>query len=348
MDDPKRRDVAEQLNNYSSELKKLHKFTAAAIALERAIEILPDSGTLWSNLGAVKWSQNDFVTAEKCMMKALELGYDNDKINCNLGLLMSSMNRWDEAEKYFQRSMSQAPEEHLAEWEDSLTCLDKGDWINGFKKYDIRRQIKKEYNALKYPFWNGEDLNGKTIYIQAEQGLGDRFLFHRYLYWLKEKYPTVKILYLCDSALHNLFWELKLATGLEFIPNKVPWPKADYGQYLMNLPRFHGTTPDNVYPDPGLIRKRVEPYKNACNLPAPELSSLKVGICWTGNPVMEQNIQRSVPLEMMLELAKDSKVVLYNFQVGKEGSDAINNLGADGLICDIGPGLEKKVGLELH
>jgi hypothetical protein len=69
---------------------------------------------------------------------------------------------------------------------------------------------------------------------------------------------------------------------------------------------------------------------------------LKVGIAWTGNPAMDQNFQRSIPLDNMLKLAENPKVLLYSLQVGERGTSEIERLGADKLICDISPELEKE------
>jgi len=239
MDDNERR-VVEELNSYALECKNSHKYITAKIILERAIRMYPTAGILWNNYGAVMWNLNDYEVAEKAMKKATSLDYDNEISNTNLGLLYSSWGKWDEAAEVFKRAAELKPESGLVRWESSLMLLDKGDWEVGLREYDSRRNVKKEITPLKYPLWNGEDLNGKTIYIQSEQGLGDRILFSRYLHWIAKTWPTSKILYLCDPKLHNLFWDLKLETGLEFIPDRVPWPDADYGQYLMNLPASQG------------------------------------------------------------------------------------------------------------
>ena len=334
--------VVEQLNSYALECKKAHKYTTAEIILNRAIEMYPKAGILWNNLGAVLWNLHRWDEAESALLKAKDLDYDIDTTSSNLGLLYSSQQRWDEAKYNLDRALELNPANKNPLWEKALCLLDKGDWEEGLRLYDVRREVKKEITPLKYPLWNGEDLNGKTIFIQGEQGFGDRILFHRYVYWLKDKWPEVKILYLCEPKLHNLFWELKLATGLEFVPDKVPWPEADYGQYLLNLPALHGTTVDNVYPDPGLIRKRVIPYKHTFTPPNPEdPDSIKVGICWTGNPIMDQNIQRSVPLDLLLSLAENPKVILYSLQLG-EGERDVDRLDCNGLVCDLSSELKKE------
>ncbi len=330
--------VVEQLNSYALECKKAHKYPTALTAIVKALAMKPEAGILHNNHGAILWNLNRYEDAEAAFLQATALGYENETSLTNMGLLYSSMQEFDKAEEMFARAGELNPENKQAAWQWALTLLDRGDWADGLKAYDVRRQVKKDITALNYPLWDGEDLSGKTIFIQSEQGLGDRILFTRYLHWIKTVWPTSKIKFLCDPKLHNLFWTMKEELDIELIPNQVPWPKADYGQYLMNLPHIFGTTIKNVYPDPGLILKRTKQAK--CNIPKPILGNpLKVGICWTGNKDMDQNVQRSIPFPLMMDLASNPELFLYSFQVG---SDDIEKYNAGGLINDLGPHLEKE------
>jgi len=352
-------EIIEELNRYGLDLKQAHRCSTAKIVMERAIKMAPTTGILWNNYGAVLWELNLFEEAEIAFKTAIEHGYNKTMVHMNLGLLYGSMQRWDDAEAAFkageqcpedktikwrwQDGAASSSEKKKIQWERSITLLDQGKWKEGLELYDIRREVKAEYRPLKYPLWKGEDLTGKRLFIQDEQGTGDRILFSRYLHWIATTWPSCKILWLTDHYVHNLFWELKQTCNIEFIPDRVPWPEADYGQYLMNLPHIHGTTIDNVYPDPGLIKKRIEEHSRLCNLPNPEEpGSLKVGICWTGNPVMPQNTQRSIPLELMLELAENPKVVLYSLMVGEHGEKDIKRLDCDGILCDLNPEMAKE------
>jgi len=100
----------------------------------------------------------------------------------------------------------------------------------------------------------------------------------------------------------------------------------------MRLMAVHGTTPENVYPEPGLLLKNAMRHKNSVTLPGVDDTMLKIGIAWTGNPQMKRNSERSVPLEEMLKLAELPNVVIYGLQIGTQD---INRLGADQLVCDL-------------
>ncbi|MGH9808670.1 MAG: hypothetical protein ACRD9W_15735 [Terriglobia bacterium] len=174
--------------------------------------------------------------------------------------------------------------------------------------------------------------------IAPEQGAGDCILMSRYFAVLKEKYPRARLLHMVPSHLESLFWGYR---GIvEFIPMGVPWPEADYCTWQMSLPRHLGTMVEAIPADPGVIRNRIEPYKNAVELPKPNLPSLKVGLRWTGNPEQQQNAARSVPLELMAEFAELPEVCAYSLQVG-DGADDVARLGYGQLIWDMSRDLSR-------
>lgn len=217
-----------------------------------------------------------------------------------------------------------------------MCLLDAGRWSEAWPYYESRKErgSSRMYPKLPYSAWRGEDLNGKTLHVQGEQGVGDRTLFSRYMFWIKQQFPDCKINYQMNAEdlpnISNFMWGFR--DVVEFIPNGVPWPEADYGIYLMSIPGIHESTPDNIVDDPGLILKNAMKHKNSVSLPTVQDGMLKVGITWTGNPGMKRNSDRSVPFEMMLELAQLPNVVLYGLQIGTYD---INRVGADGLVCDL-------------
>src|SRR5262249_52842621 len=133
-------------------------------------------------------------------------------------------------------------------------------------------------------------------------------------------------------SLEGLLWGFcEKYPNLRFLPHGIPFPKADYGLFLMSLARVHGTTPTNVPPDPGLIRERVAREAHAIELPQPHVPALKVGISWAGNPAMTRNPERSMWPELMFELEADPLVQLYSLQFGDPG---LERLGGRQIIPD--------------
>ncbi|MBK8791648.1 MAG: hypothetical protein IPN59_00605 [Holophaga sp.] len=92
----------------------------------------------------------------------------------------------EETERY--RKMD--PTSAHPDWEQSLVDLLHGDMLKGWEGYEARLRLpveSKPQRAFQEPAWMGEPFIGKTLLVWAEQGLGDTFMFIRYL-------PLVKML----------------------------------------------------------------------------------------------------------------------------------------------------------
>lgn len=325
------------LSDLSVKLSKEQRLDAAVVAIRRALAFEPDHPILLSHLGAYLWDLAQYDEAELVLRKSVSIEPEYGPSRGNLGSVLGALGRYDEAREMFKAAVSIEPDHVDYKWNYALTMLDGGFWEEGFGLYDWRleRGNKLLYPTLPYPKWNGEDLTGKTIWVQGEQGIGDRILFSRYLYWLKTKFNPKRVLFQVNAAdlpyVDNLMWAYR--DVVEFVPNGTSWQRdVDYGVYLMSLPRIHGTTPQNVPPDPGLILKTALSHKKSCRLPEPHLPSVKVGIVWSGGKAMKRNIERSVPFEVMMRLAELPDVVLYSLQFD---CDDLFDFGADQFVRDL-------------
>ena len=343
--DEKRLEQAHRLNDGAMALRDAHAPSAVCLSVaKRALALMPGSPFIQTNLGLIYWDLGDLEMAREMFEAAIVGDPTNDRYHGNLGVFASATANTDLAERHLTEAIRLSDGKVGPKWDHALLQLWQGKWEQGFAEYDIRRYHHKEvYPGLPYPLWQGEDLNGKSIYVQGEQGTGDRILFSRYLAWLKERWPTCEIHAHLHDSLVNLMWEYETSGVVKrFYPDKVLWPPGiDYACFLLSLPQFHGTRPDFVPPDPGFIKSRTLRNAGILQMPKPELPSLKVGICWTGNPTQTRNADRSIPLELMIEFAEDPRIQLYSVQVG-EGNRDLDRCGARKLIVDLGDEIEKE------
>jgi len=361
--------AAESFNVAATNLAPRRKYNAAVAMTLRACAVEPTVSEVWSNLGNYFWNMQRFEEAKQVLERAIQLNPNHAISHCNLGLVLHSLGDLDQAEKYFDKAirLDTDPKEIInTRWNRALLYLAKGDYKRGFRDYDTRlqkarlettgavqpwenlkatqTQPKFLYHRTLIPLWKGESLKGKTIFVASEQGIGDNIAFARFMPWLcdKAKAEGGKVQWCLMPSLVSLFWNFRCYDNLTFIPENVPLNSlgADYYVFEASLPKFFGCTLDNLPPDPGHVLDRSNDLRNAVALPKiRDPNAFKIGICWTGNPGLERNEERTVPLDLLLNLATIPNVWLHSFQVGK-ASQQISEIGAEQLICDLGPQLE--------
>lgn len=337
---PKASQYALTLNNFGAKAREDQKFLSAEIAFRKCVAMHPDVPVFWSNLGASLLDQSKFPEVLEVLSKAIDLEPSNARAIGNLALAMANHGNFTGAMELFDRALNLIPGDRTIRWNQVCMSLSEGLW-NLYQEYVYLRPkaLGNDYfDKTPFKYWDGkQDLNGKKLFVQFDQGLGDRILHSRFVYHLKQRYPDVDIIALTYERMNSLFWGFQEEKIMTLIPEKIPFPKADYGVYVDDLLGLFNVTPENIPQDPGIIRKYTEKVadKLSESFPFPLIPALKVGICWTGNVGMPRNKERSIPLESLLTLAEIPSVALYSLQAGP-GSADIERLGAQGLIHHTG------------
>lgn len=327
------------LCDYGAAKHNNSQFVAASVAFRRATAMDPHSAAAWNGLGASLMNLGDLTGAEAALVKSRALDKTSSNSLTNYGLVLAARGEYKHSIDTYRQALQMKPATLATRWDMACALLDCGRWEEGLQLYECRMEYRGEvqYPKMPYPMWEGQSLDGKTIVIQAEQGIGDRILASRYIHWLKQQYD-VRIIYSSKANMHSLMWEFVRDGIFEILPDQCPWPDADYGLFEMSLMRLYGSRPSNVPDDPGLILRRAVANATAVNLPPPHTPGLKVGICWTGNPEQSRNFERTIPLEKLITLAQNPNLTLYSLQMGPGGAD-VERLGAEELLCDLSAGM---------
>lgn len=178
----------------------------------------------------------------------------------------------------------------------------------GFTEYESRWQ--KEDNPARpfsQPLWDGSSLEGKTILLHGEQGLGDQIQFIRYVP-LVAQYQG-RIVVECSPPLVRLF--TSVAGIYQLIARGEDLPTFDVHAPLMSLPRILGTTLETV---PAQIPYLYPTASISLRLETPPSTSLKVGIVWAGSPFFKGNYKRFCPLSYFLNLLNVPNIAFYSLQ----------------------------------
>ncbi|WP_428421275.1 tetratricopeptide repeat protein [Methylibium sp.] len=91
---------------------------------------------------------------------------------------LTQTGRHDEALPILDRAITEQPQEPLRRWPRATIHLLHERYAEGWDDYAFRTlSSSKHLRMLPFPLWQGESLEGKTILLMAEQGLGDQVMF---------------------------------------------------------------------------------------------------------------------------------------------------------------------------
>ena len=288
----------EALNNRANTLLDLRRPAQALLSCEQALQLKPDSVAALNNRGNALLALNQTQAALESNEQALQLAPPNATTMTNRSLALQQLGRYAAALAGFQQAARIQPDYAQAYWYEGLCRLLLGDFAAGWRQYEWRWQVapykaaKRDYAA---PLWSGAtSLQGKTILLYAEQGLGDTLQFCRYV---RQVAALGARIYLeVPTPLRTLLEQYSDVARLFTAGDAVP--PFDYHCPLLSLPlAFHtelASVPAQVpylYADPAKIavwRARLAHY------PRP-----LVGIIWSGNAHHSNDSNRSIPLRQL-------------------------------------------------
>jgi len=334
-------DFVPALINLAVALQEKGELVRAIELYRRALEIHPHSWEAYNNLATVLQEQGNLEDALEYYHKALELLPDFVEAINNLGRTFMEKGAVEDAIACYRRAIHLSPNHASAHLNLSLALLLVGDLENGLAEYEWRWQIKEfktghscfiagaenTVSVREYrPLWDGSDLQGKTILLHAEQGLGDSLQFIRYAEIVKNK--GGRVIVVCDRQVHRLFATVE---GIDLlIVRGERLPEFDVQVPMLSLPYALGTKLETIPANTPYL----SPPAGAEFTLLPD-RNLKVGIVWAGNPKHRKNSQRSCSLSQFLPLLDVSGVSFYSLQ--KELSEADRTLLNQRSIVDLSP-----------
>jgi tetratricopeptide (TPR) repeat protein len=304
----------------------------AETSYRMALRLRPDYPDALNNLGNTLRHLDRLDEAVDCYHGALRLRADFAGAHNNLGIAVGELGRFEEAEACYCEALRLRPDYHEARFHLAHLWLQRGDFARGWPEYEWRWHTEGFVRpTFQQPHWDGSDLAGRTILLQAEQGLGDMIQFIRYAPLVKQRGGRVVVQ--CPPPLREVF---QTCRGIdELVPQGTTLPAFDVYAPLLSLPGLMDTTVDNVPADiPYLAAhpQKVQQWQ-------PELERLgrgvRVGIVWQGSRVYRNDRRRSVTLAQFEPLARLPGVRLVSLQVGA-GVEQLATIGERWPICDLG------------
>ena len=134
---------------------------------------------VWVNLALCLRDSGRHQDAVDALQRALQLKPHDPDAMVNLAMVRNDLGESAEAQALLCRVLELDPNMAEAHMELAQSLLRRGEFAAGWSEYDWRLRTEKWEHQPKYscPVWRGEDLNGKTLLVTAEQGLGDQIMF---------------------------------------------------------------------------------------------------------------------------------------------------------------------------
>ncbi len=319
--------------NLGLALKALQRYEEAMVSFSQAIAIKPDYAQAWNNRGVVlqdqlRWdeaaqsyagaiaAQPGFAQAHYNLGNALRaLGrfeaalasYDTaitlqpdwaHALN-NRGLALQELQRSAEAIESYEAAIASEPDYADAYWNKAIELLLCGDFAQGWAHYEWRWRrdtFSSRKRDFPQPLWLGDaPLNGKTVLLHAEQGLGDSIQFCRYARDVRAL--GAQVLLEVPRPLMALFATLEGPKQL--LEKGSALPHFDYHCPLLSLPLALQTQLANIpSPSPYLASTAAQRELWQRRLGPP--SKPRIGLVWSGNVRDRDDLQRSLTLNALL------------------------------------------------
>ena len=271
---------AEFHNNYGLALAAADRTDDALAEYRRAVALRPEHAAAWSNLGLAHIARNALEDAEQALRRAIAL----------------------------------QPEFAAAHWNLALTLLARGRYTEGWKEYEWRLRVP-EFRAdavSAAPRWAGEPLQGRSIVLIAEQGLGDTLHFVRYAAALARDGADVTVR--VPAKLGPL---AATAPGVARIcVQDEATPACDFQLPLLSLPGMLGVRDprDGDVGFPYLATGR--PLRHAVGQNVRRIAGDRraVGLAWSGARRNTNDRRRSMPLQTLAPLLERSDVAWFSLQ----------------------------------
>lgn len=331
------------------------RFEEAGRAFERLLELSPENADAWGNLGNLRLLEarldDAMVAFERALVHAprhaegakgvviclRRLGAPEEAVKRAeahldqiplspemenvLGSALRECGRYEEARLHYEKAQALAPTLASAVVNVGILDLLEGRWEEGWQGYESRwadPSYRMPRRAFAQPRWDGSALEGRTLLLFAEQGIGDALQFVRYAAPVARG-KGARIVLECQPLLASLV--RRIPEVAEVVPQGAPLPPFDAWLPLASLPLVLGGRPDEIpasvpYLEPG-------PCPEPLTRPLDEAPGRRIGLVWRGNPEHTEDWKRSLALSQLGPLTSLPDITWVSLQLGRREDEPL-------------------------
>lgn len=327
---------AESHLNRGTAFLRCGRLTEALEDYDTALSLRHDYADAYINRGVVFAQLRRLESALESLEQALRLTPDSPVALLNHSNVLRELGRFEAALTGYDRLIAAHPENPAAYYMRAQTRLLLGDYERGWIDFEWRLRDPQSgaYNAgrrFAQPPWRGNSsLEGKTVLLYAEQGLGDALQFCRYATLVARR--GARVILEVPRPLQRLLAGLDGVAGV--VLRGDPLPEFDEHCSLLSLPHAFKTSLETVpsgipylHADPEAVRSwgaRLDQHP-----------SLKVGVVWSGGShptrpdLWPVNARRNMPL-VQLQPLEDARIRFFSLQKGEPAASELREIRAKG------------------
>ena len=268
----------------------------------RADELEPNNPSIGNGVGYDLMQLGRHAEALQWFDRVIEIQPDFVRAVHNKALSLFQLNRFDEARTVFERLMQLDVTNPEAIWDFALLQMLTGDfetgWVGREARFDLPA-VTVRYPDFGQPRWHGDaPLDGKTVLLYADEGIGDSIQFARYVPMVAEL--GARVVLVVEKAVQPLLADLNGVA--ECLSKSDPLPAFDVHCPISSLPLAFQTRLDTIpaaasyLPPPPSDRIRAWEERLGTH------DRLRVGLVWSGNPNHSNDRNRSLPLRALTRL----------------------------------------------
>jgi tetratricopeptide (TPR) repeat protein len=313
---------AEAYNNLGIILKDKGYFDEAIMHYKNALHLNSNYTEAYNNLGIALKDKGYFDEALTYFEKALQSNPKLPITYFNLGAFFYETGQFDKAKQHYENALLIDMDYADAHYNLAHTLLLCGNFSEGWRELEWRWKTEDflyRQRTFLQPTWDGSSLQGRTLFIYAEQGVGDEIMFASCFPDVIDR-ATLCIIE-CDRRLVPLFSRsfpaaqcIERSTSADSIQPVMP----DFdvviatGSLPLYLRSHLATFPQKrayLIPDP----VKVDRWRNLLTALG---EGLKVGISWRGGKKPHVKKARSILLEKWEEIFSVEGIHFINLQYG--------------------------------
>jgi len=315
------------------------KVDEAIAYAQSIIPLFPENGGLWGALANAVYFRDGAASSYVFFEEALKFAPNDFKIHNNYA---GALDDPEKRKKHFQKAVSLQPDSPEPHMGMSFAMFLMGDMAAAYPEYRWRLHEERSIEQRiiythKFTEWQGEPLDGKTIFVTNEQGLGDEIFFMQFVGRLQAL--AAQVIVACDHRLFDMIKRsypgVRMAKSINVVTQGYKYRAykeieaeaeagdltVDYFVHMGELMRHFWPTRAEVTPSAGflspdtaLVQKWISRFEALGTRP-------KIGVAWTSLKSGGARSQQYLDLDILSPILTTEGVDFICVQYGDKSAE---------------------------